>query len=205
MSSQNLRRDAGSIPDVGSSRNSTPGSCRIAQARASRWRAPVGSSRACTCLNRSSSNRARARSMADPSGSRDKPYTEPKKTKFSCEVRSSYSENFCDIYPTDCLSRALSRGSTSPSTRHVPDVGARMPMSTLIVVVLPAPLGPRKPNTSPCSMWNEMWSTAVKLPMRSLPVPWENRRTRSRTSMAGVPNAGLFDRGRGDQLRTPNC
>jgi len=33
-----------------------------------------------------------------------------------------------------------------------------------IVVVLPAPLGPRKPNSSPRSTWRSRWSTAKRFP-----------------------------------------
>src|SRR5215472_3536127 len=36
-----------------------------------------------------------------------------------------------------------------PSTQPSPPVGARRPSSSFTAVVLPAPLGPRKPNTSP--------------------------------------------------------
>src|SRR5438094_1412141 len=36
-----------------------------------------------------------------------------------------------------------------PSSQPWPEVGVRRPSSSLTAVVLPAPLGPRKPNTSP--------------------------------------------------------
>src|SRR5476649_1668475 len=42
----------------------------------------------------------------------------------------------------------MSCGS-APSTRTVPDVGKIRPRINLIVVVLPAPLGPSNPKTSP--------------------------------------------------------
>src|SRR5215216_2340872 len=44
--------------------------------------------------------------------------------------------------------------------------GVQQRAQTEIVVVLPAPLGPRKPNSSPGSTENEMPSTAVKSPKR---------------------------------------
>jgi hypothetical protein len=50
--------------------------------------------------------------------------------------------------------------------RAVPEVGAMNPASMRIVVDLPAPLGPRKPTTSPCITWKLTPSTAVKLPKR---------------------------------------
>src|SRR5919204_91320 len=47
--------------------------------------------------------------------------------------------------------RTSSRSLTTswPATRAAPPVGLASVQSMLIVVVLPAPLGPRKPNTSP--------------------------------------------------------
>ncbi len=47
--------------------------------------------------------------------------------------------------------RTLSRAATTskPLTRAAPAVGFASVQSMLIVVLLPAPLGPRKPNTSP--------------------------------------------------------
>ena len=49
ISRQNCRRDSGSTPPVGSSRNRIAGSCRIAQPSASRWRQPPARSRASVC------------------------------------------------------------------------------------------------------------------------------------------------------------
>ena len=47
---------------------------------------------------------------------------------------------------------------------HHATVGLRMPAIMRSVVVLPAPLGPRKPNNSPCGTFRSIPSTAVKLP-----------------------------------------
>src|SRR5207342_2963108 len=49
---------------------------------------------------------------------------------------------------------------SKPSTRQRPPVGCNSPESIFSVVVLPAPLGPRKPTTSPGSIVNETESTA---------------------------------------------
>ena len=73
--------------------------------------------------------------------------------------------------------RRTSSGSLTgswPATESHPALGVRTVVSILIVVVLPAPLGPRKPKMTPASKVNEMWSTAVK-PSKRL--------TRSRASM----------------------
>src|SRR5258708_31510907 len=49
-----------------------------------------------------------------------------------------------------------------PSSSIVPLLGLSIVVSILIVVVLPAPLGPRKAKISPCSTSNEITFTAVK-------------------------------------------
>src|SRR5665213_1298417 len=46
----------------------------------------------------------------------------------------------------------------------VPAVGRRIPAIMRSVVVLPAPLGPRKPNSCPCGTSRLIASTAVKVP-----------------------------------------
>src|SRR5579863_2627361 len=51
-----------------------------------------------------------------------------------------------------------------PQTIAVPAVGARNPVIIFIVVDLPAPLGPRKPRTSPAGTVNETSSTAASGP-----------------------------------------
>src|SRR5829696_5876952 len=51
-----------------------------------------------------------------------------------------------------------------PSTTAAPAVGATRPVIIRIVVVLPAPFGPRKPVTVPGSSVNETSSTTVRSP-----------------------------------------
>jgi hypothetical protein len=51
-------------------------------------------------------------------------------------------------------------GTSKPLTRAVPDVGCASVQSMLIVLLLPAPLGPRKPKTSPLATANETPRTA---------------------------------------------
>src|SRR5579872_733942 len=50
---------------------------------------------------------------------------------------------------------------SKPATVAVPLVGVKKQVSMRIVVVLPAPLGPRKPTIWPFCTSNEIWSTAV--------------------------------------------
>src|ERR1039458_10192217 len=53
-----------------------------------------------------------------------------------------------------------------PATRASPDVGGNSVVSILIVVVLPAPLEPSKPKTSPALTERVSASTAVNAPKR---------------------------------------
>ena len=62
------------------------------------------------------------------------------------------------------LMRSESRRMSRPSTRTSPEVGSDSPARMRMVVVLPAPFGPRKPKISPRRTWSEMPSTAVKSP-----------------------------------------
>src|SRR5260370_28241106 len=66
---------------------------------------------------------------------------------------------------------------SNPATRALPDVGGKSVVSILMVVLLPAPFGPSRPKTSPCSTSKLTLLTAVYSP---------KRRTRLRTSMIAV-------------------
>src|SRR3989475_4721718 len=87
-----------------------------------------------------------------------------------------------------------------PSTVARPDVGGRRVVSILIVVVFPAPFGPRNPNTSERAMSNETRSTATLSPKcrdnsstrttcsRAMTVePLVNRNRDSKTPSSGIP------------------
>src|ERR1043166_8771473 len=57
---------------------------------------------------------------------------------------------------------SMGLSSTSkPATDAVPEVGGRKHVRTRIVVVFPAPFGPRKPTIWPFSTSNEILSTAT--------------------------------------------
>src|SRR5947209_19216819 len=64
--------------------------------------------------------------------------------------------------------RTSSRSLTTswPATAAEPDVGLARVQSMLIVVVFPAPLGPRKPNTSPVATSKSTPLTASTSPKR---------------------------------------
>src|SRR5260370_249782 len=65
------------------------------------------------------------------------------------------------------LRRAFSksRRTSKPQIVTLPAVGLMRPTSIRMVVVFPAPFGPRKPKTSPGLSENETPSTMVRLPM----------------------------------------
>src|SRR5450759_1323228 len=83
------------------------------------------------------------------------------------------------------LTPSGSRLTSTPPTVAVPLVGFSSPQSMRIVVDLPAPLLPRKPNTSPWRTSNVSRSTATKSPKRFV---------RSVTAMVFI-GASLFAQG----------
>src|SRR5690606_27734946 len=54
--------------------------------------------------------------------------------------------------------------TSSPRNLTRPADGLRNPVTTLKVVVFPAPFGPTSPRTSPCFTWNESSETAAYPP-----------------------------------------
>ena len=115
-----------------------------------------------------------------------------------CQYRFSQGVNwrssvFCwDTTPMSCFTRVGCWMTSSPPTRACPPVGITRVVSTPTVVVLPAPLGPRRPNTSPVPTSRFSSSTARK----SVPGYVLVRLT---VSMIGAPRPGdaPFERRRG--------
>src|SRR5688572_27341487 len=62
------------------------------------------------------------------------------------------------------FARTGSARTSMPLTRTVPAVGRERPAMMRMVVVLPAPFGPRKPKISPAAASRVSRSTAVKSP-----------------------------------------
>src|SRR5215218_7632865 len=67
-------------------------------------------------------------------------------------------------YPTLRLTPSGSRVGSRPSTRTTPRVGSVSPRIISTVVVLPAPFGPRSPNTSPALIVRSRLLTAANSP-----------------------------------------
>src|SRR5262252_435310 len=89
-------------------------------------------------------------------------------------VRRAFGIVFQDPMPKARRTNSGSFTGSWPAILSRPSLGVSTVVSILIVVVLPAPLGPRNPKMMPSGTANEMWSTAVT-PSKRL--------TRSRASM----------------------
>src|SRR5205814_9446388 len=87
---------------------------------------------------------------------------------FSRAVRSPYP----DVSPPETMLMTWRMGNGSfvtswPATSACPDVGSSNVARILMRVVLPAPLGPSIPNSSPSSILRDTWSSAVTGPTLS--------------------------------------
>src|SRR5437879_1896575 len=67
-------------------------------------------------------------------------------------------------HPIRCFTCIGSRRTLNPATVASPSVMSARPVSNLIIVVLPAPFGPRRPKTVPEATFRVTWSTAVSFP-----------------------------------------
>src|SRR6202521_5555733 len=85
---------------------------------------------------------------------------------FSHPERSRSEVSACGITPIASRTRPGSRATSKPATNPWPEVGTISVVSIRLSVVLPAPLGPRRPNSSPRRTSKLTWSTAVNAPKR---------------------------------------
>src|SRR5204863_4618303 len=104
----------------------------------------------------------------------------PAKWRYSSPVSRSYRGSSSGRTPITRFTASSSRSRGWPSIVASPSVGRSRPVSILIVVLLPAPFGPRKPKKRPRATRKEMWSTAGR-PRKTL--------VRPRTTMASPPSA----------------
>jgi hypothetical protein len=88
-------------------------------------------------------------------------------SRFSATVSRVYrpgTSGMIEIFRRIASPLAAVRGR--PATIAVPEVGAMRVPKARTVVVLPAPLGPRKPKTSPYPTVNDTSSNATRAPKR---------------------------------------
>src|ERR1700689_2006085 len=102
---------------------------------------------------------------------RSRPYMRPAKLRNSAPVRRpnnaipSGTTPICRLTFTGSVLRSMPRISIRP------ELGAKRPVSILMVVDLPAPLGPRKPKNCPGETRRSTPSTATRSPKRRVR-PW---------------------------------
>ena len=157
MASQKLRRPSTSMPVVGSSRMSSAGSLTSAMAKRRRCCWPPEH----FLTMREAKSVTPARRMASSASIRCE-----KRLAVSCTVSRTVMSG---RRPAVCMTAATSPRSTAwrgliPKTLASPLVGRLSPRIMSIVVVLPAPLGPRRATTSPGRMVRSIPSTAVTSP-----------------------------------------
>ncbi len=153
MCDQNSRRVSGSTPEVGSSRNSTAGSCITAQARASRCLKPSGSSPALRPRYgpRPKHGDHAAGRLAPAAAGQAVDAGEEIEVLPDAQVAVERELLGHVAQPRSGRDRRPGRGR-DPATRAEPDVGRSRPHIILNVVDLPAPLGPSRPKISPRPM-----------------------------------------------------
>src|SRR5207247_4565665 len=90
-------------------------------------------------------------------------------------VIRGYEPGFSGMYPTEVRTAIGSLRMSCPSTSAVPSEGVRTVARIRRVVVLPAPLGPRNPKTSPLGTSKSTplsASTELRNPAYRLLRPW---------------------------------
>src|SRR3970040_542503 len=93
------------------------------------------------------------------------------------------------------LIRSGSDTRSMSSTVPPPSEGSRMPQSIRSVVDLPAPLGPRKPYSSPARTRRSRWSTATRFPKRRVSWRVTTAQPSSDIGVGGQPGLGQAVRG----------
>src|ERR1700722_18133982 len=195
----------GSSPEVGSSRNMTCGSFSRLRASAARWRRPLDRFPAKSWAR--SPRPTAASASAIRCSRRGRPYSRAKNSRFSVTVSRRYRPGASGMIEMRWrISSALAGSSGSPATTADPEVGAISVPRIRTVVVLPAPLGPRKPNTSPCATLNDTSATAVRAPkslvrwLPSIAADLVGAALGGRVGLEDGPDIALLPRGSSDGL-----
>src|SRR5574341_60210 len=171
----------GSRPTVGSSRNRTRGRCMRPRAiRSRRRRPPERCSTGVFLFSQSPVNR-RSSSVLAPRSEGFIRWSLPWYSRFWAAVRSMSRFRSCGTTPIAVFTARGCSTTSCPATRAVPEAGGESVVSIRIVVVFPAPFGPRSPKTSPFCTEKLTDCTAARLPkyfvrlmisiMGSRPVP----------------------------------
>mmetsp|Transcript_24326 Transcript_24326/g.75675 ORF Transcript_24326/g.75675 Transcript_24326/m.75675 type:complete len:206 (-) Transcript_24326:34-651(-) len=151
MESHMPRRLRGSRPVVGSSRMATAGEPTMAQATQRRRLMPplsvLGIESCFSC------NLVAPRIFRTPfvAARPESPRMRAKRRMFSLTVRSSFKTVSCGQRPMVVAPPAAPPPTAVGRMSTEPPVGASSPVMQRIVVVLPAPLGPKRPSVAPAA------------------------------------------------------
>src|SRR6478609_6978897 len=102
--------------------------------------------------------------------------------RFSQPLKYGYSSGFSTIQPICSIAFVNCFDTLYPQIEIEPAVGRIKPTSIRIVVVLPAPFGPKKPNTSPLFS-----SKSIFLIISRFPITFFSPFTESVTSLISFP------------------
>jgi len=154
----------GSSDAVGSSNSSNCGLLSSALASAARVCSPDDKSPHLVLRRCFKSNSLSNASTREPSASMA--YKRPKKRRFSLTVRLPGNAAYTAAKLVRDRARARSFAISISPIETRPLVGSSTPKIMLMVVVLPAPFGPRRPTISPRLTVNDTSSSAVTAPYR---------------------------------------
>src|SRR3989338_3016347 len=153
---------SGSSDAVGSSRSNTLGKLINAFARFTRVSCPSESS--IKGRDSNSSKRNNETTLLMRAGRSAILYKKEIKRRFSCTVNPHGKCVYVEEKFTSSRMSSRCRVKSLPKYFMAPSVGVSTPNSIWMVVVFPAPLGPRRPRISPPFRENERSSTAVNVP-----------------------------------------
>ena len=194
----NSRRERGSTPTVGSSKQQQ---LRRANERAGKPQLLLHSAR--QSARQAVGERRRARSSPSAADNfpaariRATPCKSAYKSRFSCTVRSSYKPNRCGMYPMRAWICAGSVAASMPSTVNSPPSAVISPAASRISVVLPAPSGPTSAVSVPSA-------TVTEIPSSAWTISPVSRRNVFRSSRARQ-NRRLVDGGRHGRFSCGRC
>src|SRR5918999_1070742 len=171
ISDQSSVRICGSRPTVGSSSRIRRGWCTSPRASSRRRRMPPES------LSTSSARRPVRRASSSPWSTAARTsftrYSRAKTARLSCTDTSTSRLSSCGTTPIRARASLDCAGSSWSSTRISPSSAIAWPVSSRMVVDLPAPLGPSRPRQIPPGTSRSRPSTAVIDPKRlTTPRSW---------------------------------
>src|SRR5215831_6271985 len=162
--SHRFTRVCGSRPAVGSSRKSTSGRCTRARAISSRLACPPDRSVAIALRRSPSPNASMSCAARRPASRGPRPKNRLRNSRFSATVSCMSRVLFWVTTPIRRFTATGSATTSIPATRARPPVGRTSVVSMPMVVDLPAPFGPSRPNSTPAGTVRSMPQTAGTSP-----------------------------------------